>query len=214
MKICSKCRFEKPLDEFGNRSDTKDGKKTQCRECCNLTNSNWRKKSDKARETQRRWQKENREKVREYEARYWEKNPEKLKEKLSRNGKLYRQRYPERVAERDKRWRENNPEARKVIEKRFRSSHPNKSRDDARRRKALLKGVTSEKFTEQDIFNRWGTDCYLCNKPVDLDAPRQVGIPGWEVGLHLDHVIPLKENGPDIVENVKPTHGLCNLKKN
>jgi hypothetical protein len=212
-KACSKCGEVLPLEMFAKRSDTKDGRRSQCRSCRNKINGTWQR-TDTAKEYSRQWAKDNRDKVRKYEKRYWDKNPEKLKEKLVRNDKKYRERHPEKVRARIQEWQDNNPEKVKDKAKRYRDSHPNKSRDDARRRKALLLGVVSEKFTEQDIFDRWGTDCHICNEPVDLDAPRQVGAAGWEQGLHLEHVVPLKDGGPDTVENVKPSHGLCNLKKN
>jgi 5-methylcytosine-specific restriction endonuclease McrA len=53
----------------------------------------------------------------------------------------------------------------------------------------------------------------LCNTAVDLNAPRKSGIPGWEKGLHIDHFIPVSKGGPDTLNNVRPTHGLCNIRK-
>lgn len=42
---------------------------------------------------------------------------------------------------------------------------------------------------------------------------RRCGEPGWEDGLHLDHVVPLSKGGPDLITNVKPSHARCNLAK-
>lgn len=70
-----------------------------------------------------------------------------------------------------------------------------------------------EKYTNEDVFNRWGYDCHICGGAIDFDAPRAIRFAGWEYGLQMDHVIPLHKGGPDIVENVKPAHGICNLKK-
>lgn len=33
MKICSKCKIEKPFSEFGKHNQTKDGLKSRCKEC-------------------------------------------------------------------------------------------------------------------------------------------------------------------------------------
>jgi len=33
------------------------------------------------------------------------------------------------------------------------------------------------------------------------------------MGLHIDHVMPLSKGGPDTLENVRPAHGSCNVKK-
>ena len=59
----------------------------------------------------------------------------------------------------------------------------------------------------------YGSDCHICLNPIDLLAPRQPGIKGWEYGLHIDHVIPLSKGGPDTLGNVRPAHGSCNVKK-
>jgi 5-methylcytosine-specific restriction endonuclease McrA len=62
-------------------------------------------------------------------------------------------------------------------------------------------------------LNKWGSDCHLCKKPIDLQAPRATFQQGWESGLQLDHVIPISSGGPDTLENVKPSHGKCNIAK-
>ena len=63
------------------------------------------------------------------------------------------------------------------------------------------------------VLEVYGTDCHICKNPIDLDAPRKVGIPGWERALHIDHVHPLSKGGLDTIENVRPSHGKCNVIK-
>jgi 5-methylcytosine-specific restriction endonuclease McrA len=46
-----------------------------------------------------------------------------------------------------------------------------------------------------------------------MSAPRATGKAGWEMGLQIDHIIPIARGGADKLENVKPAHGLCNIKK-
>lgn len=213
MKQCLKCGELKDLESFGKRNDTKDGRRSQCRSCRNEVNNKWQQ-SEKAKESKNSWARENREKTREHEKRYWAKNPEKLKEKQARSDKKYREKYPEKVKKRAKDWAKRNPEKVKERYKRYRETHPNKSRDDAIRRRALELGVESVKYTEDEIFAKWGTDCHICGEPVDLTAPRQVGIQGWEMGLHLEHVLALSKGGADTPDNVRPSHGICNLRKN
>jgi len=31
--------------------------------------------------------------------------------------------------------------------------------------------------------------------------------------LHIDHLVPLAKGGSDTLENVRPAHGICNLRK-
>lgn len=75
--------------------------------------------------------------------------------------------------------------------------------------------VRSEKYTTQNILDKWGTVCYLCNEEIDLSIRRSFKdkTEGWQKALTLDHVIPLSEGGPDTPDNVRPTHASCNTKK-
>lgn len=82
------------------------------------------------------------------------------------------------------------------------------------RKRALKFGVDTEWYSPQQILDIYGTDCHICNKPIDLNAPRQAGKPGWENGLQIDHVMPLSKGGTDTVDNVRPAHGYCNNIKN
>lgn len=211
-KTCTSCGFEKILSDFGKRNDTRDGRRSQCKDCRNAVNGKWQK-SPKAKAYASQWVKDNPDKVKAYSDKYWKKNPDKLKAKRAKGEATWRKRYPEKAKAKSAKWRNNNPDKIKEIGKRFRESHPNKSRDDANRRRAKIQGVESVKYTEQDIFELWGTDCYLCSKPINLKAARQVGKKGWQDGLHLEHLIPITKNGPDTPQNVRPAHGLCNLKK-
>lgn len=86
-------------------------------------------------------------------------------------------------------------------------------RRNSSRRRALKFGGGVAPYTEAEVLEKWGTCCHLCGGEVDLDAPRSVGKIGWERGLHLEHVIDLALGGSDVIENVKPAHGKCNLKK-
>lgn len=81
------------------------------------------------------------------------------------------------------------------------------------RRRARLAEVEHEEYTSQIILDTWGTDCHICGEAIDLTAPRSVRYEGWENGLQLDHVIPISKGGPDIISNVKPSHGGCNRSK-
>ena len=78
------------------------------------------------------------------------------------------------------------------------------------RKRAIKMGVQTEWYSPMQIVELYGENCHLCNEPIDFDAPRQVGKPGWEKSLHIDHVVPLSKGGHDLIENVRPAHGYCN----
>ncbi len=61
--------------------------------------------------------------------------------------------------------------------------------------------ITSEPIRRQDIFDRDGGVCHLCNLPVDPT--------NW----HMDHVIPISRGGHHTADNVRTSHPLCNLRK-
>lgn len=125
-------------------------------------------------------------------------NPEKRKETSERCDKSYRARFPERIKAYNKRRYAETSEAWEAA---------------GRRRRARLAEVEHEEYTVQTILETWGTNCHICEEPIDLEAPRSVWYEGWEKGLQLDHVIPISKGGPDIISNVKPSHGGCNRRK-
>jgi hypothetical protein len=110
---------------------------------------------------------------------------------------------PELYKTRKKAWRSNNKDASRKINRK----HSNK-------RRALKLDNGYEEYTEEQVLELYGINCNICSLPIDLNAQRQVGKPGWENGLHIDHVVPISKGGPDMLSNVRPTHGLCNIIKN
>lgn len=82
------------------------------------------------------------------------------------------------------------------------------------RRIARKLGNGTEPYTTQQILEIYGVDCHLCGEPIDLNAPKATRYKGWELGLHLDHVVPVSKGGEDKIINIRPAHGLCNAKKN
>ena len=83
----------------------------------------------------------------------------------------------------------------------------------SRRTKARSLGVEYGYYTDQDVLDLYGTVCHICNEDIDLNAPRKCGDPGWEKGLHIDHVYPISRGGSATLENVRPAHGRCNVIK-
>lgn len=130
---------------------------------------------------------------------YWKLYKNKNSEKIKQTYSIYYSKNKEKIKEKGIRYHKNNPHS---------------SRENERRRRARLKKSIVIKYSEQDVLNIYGTDCYLCKNKIDLSASRKQGFGKWEMGLHIDHVIPISKGGGDIIENVRPSHALCNLKKN
>ena len=108
--------------------------------------------------------------------------------------------------------RENADKTREYNRKSYRKN-PNKAIIKARQRKIKMMGNGYEPYTLEQILEEYGQVCYLCELEIDLTLPRKIGVAGWEFGLHLDHVTPISKGGQDCLENVAPTHAICNLNK-
>jgi hypothetical protein len=117
---------------------------------------------------------------------------------------------PNRHREHNRRWRAANLAKTRTSSNEWRKRNLHKGRETERRRRARLVG---EPYTEADALAAYGVECHLCGEPIDLLAPRRIGRPGWERGLHLDHVLPIVAGGADSLENVRPAHGRCNVVK-
>ena len=75
MKICTKCKEQKPLEAFRKQSSTKDGLKYYCKECDNQTAKKYYEKNkSKIIEKVTEWQKSNPDKVKTYKKSYYGKN--------------------------------------------------------------------------------------------------------------------------------------------
>ena len=106
-----------------------------------------------------------------------------------------------------------NSEKEKLRERIYKKNNPHIKRESERRRRAKKFENGFEPYKETQVLEIYGKDCHICLRPIDLSAPRQPGLHGWEIGLHIDHVIPLSKGGPDTIDNVRPAHGSCNVKK-
>ena len=104
-------------------------------------------------------------------------------------------------------------EYQKEYNKEYKQNNPHKAREYERKRRALNQRNIHKPYTEDQVLKLYGSVCHICKEEIDLLAKRSPGVSGWEKGLHIDHVIPLSKGGPDTIENVKPSHGLCNIQK-
>ena len=116
----------------------------------------------------------------------------------------------DKARKRSAEWKKRNPRKAK------RSNHFNyiyrkdKYRNYERARRARKYGVGHHAYNLQQVLERYGVECWVCHTDIDLSLPR---IGHKTMGLHLDHLIPLIKGGHDKLGNIRPTHGVCNLRK-
>jgi 5-methylcytosine-specific restriction endonuclease McrA len=182
-KTCTKCGQNKPITSY--YPDPNTGRyRAACKLCCNsAVNAKRAKNRDAYRQTNLDYYYANKEQLNDYRRSKW---PELYQSKI---------------------------EYHKQKGKKYRTENPDKIAGIARRRRAKKRANGWEKYTEAEVLKLWGSVCHICGSQIDLTLPRRIGIQGWEMGLHIDHVIPISKGGPDKLSNVKPSHGICNAKK-
>ena len=159
-----------------------------------------------------------------YKAYWYQINKEKIKEKQKKYyktkknvykiyNKEYRKKNKEKFIKSNAKYREKNKEKISIYRKQYSLKNPEIDRNNSRRRRARKKSNQYSIYTEFEVLNKYGSTCYLCCLPIDLTAPRKCGTPGWQYGLHIEHVINIALGGPDTLDNVRPAHAICNLKK-
>jgi 5-methylcytosine-specific restriction endonuclease McrA len=115
----------------------------------------------------------------------------------------YRKNNPKKHSESNKKWYHENIDSAREINRRA-----------SRKRNALKKNNGVSFYTENEVIDIYGTKCHICKNEIDFLAPRRVGARNWQNSLHIDHVVPISKGGKDSIENVKPSHALCNIIKN
>jgi 5-methylcytosine-specific restriction endonuclease McrA len=182
-KTCTKCKQTKLTSEFYKDFNT-GGLRAACKSCVKKFNNDKRQANPESYRTQNlAYYYANKEQLNEYRRDKW---PE-----------IYNQTKSHRLAQQSQHRKEN----------------PHKVREFARKRRATKRANGWEKYTEAQVLDLHGAVCHICGDPIDLSLNRKIGTEGWEMSLHIDHVIPISKGGPDTLANVKPSHGKCNLKK-
>lgn len=123
-----------------------------------------------------------------------------------------------RLREYSNKWRLENIEKNQEIAKKYYEKlveeNSDKFRQAARKRRAIKLSNKIGTYTENEVLETYGSICHICGIAIDLKAPRTATKgKNWQLGLHIDHVIPLSKGGADNLDNVRPAHAHCNLKK-
>ena len=113
-------------------------------------------------------------------------------------------------------WQKKNKDKIKQYSKKYAASAKGKEayRKAAQLRRERISVNGKESWTLDEFLRKYAVVlCVECGDAIDLNAPRKAGEEGWERGLQIDHKIAIAAGGPDTLDNLSPTHGLCNLNK-
>lgn len=184
MKKCRICLVEKRLSDFTKDSRNKTGKSSKCTTCQHeYYKQSYLKNPDVKKKSEIKYRKKNLIAIKKKKADYY------LINKL-------------RLLQQKNIWTNNNLHKRRAV-----------ARKSANLRRARKLNNGFENYTENQVLDAYGLCCHICEKPIDFNAPRKAGILGWQFGFQIDHLIPISKGGPDRLDNVRPSHGVCNLTK-
>lgn len=181
LKICTKCHQEKPLSEFHRQITNQKGYAPRCKACDNPRRRHHYQENI---EYYHRLRKERYDPVvkHEHNQRYYQENSERMRE----YGHAYYEATKEIGRAQRKAWQQAN-----LL----------KCRQSNDKRRAIKRNATIGTVNYDNILERDGYWCYICEGTV---SPEQ---------LSFDHEIPLERGGAHSEENIRISHKICNSRK-
>lgn len=166
----------------------------------------YQKNSEALKKKARDWRRDNLEQALESSRRYRKENPEKVRALTDR----WIEENKDRYREGQRRYREEHRDEMREYLRQYYLDHPEKFEGYGRRRRALLRSLPSDGYTEEQVSETHGTICQLCNTEVDTELAW-----GRDDSPCIDHVHALAREGSpgDVIDNVRWAHALCNIKK-
>lgn len=198
-KICATCKIEKSIDQFPKHKGWADGHNIHCRDCENArSRAKYQANIEKERQRNRA---KPRESTRESNRKSYAKNRERINAER-------RERYAtdatwkEYHLKRSQMYVETHPEQKSATTSAYYYTHKIAYQERNMRRNAHKKKAVAEKVDYDLILAQYGGWCHICNQEI---------LPDQEI--NFDHVIPLDRNGTHAMENIRPSHGICNRRK-
>jgi hypothetical protein len=162
-KVCSKCKIEKPVEEFPKDSSKRDGLHNECKGC--------------RKERKVRYNKANSEKQKEYQKEYRKSNPDKIKEYQ----KDYRKANSDKLKEYDKEHYKKHSDKMKDSSRNWHKVNVDRSRAATGKRRAKKLGATPPWLTKEhlSVIRNFYTESKALEKATGIKH-------------HVDHIVPLQ----------------------
>ena len=219
-KACTKCREIKPLEEFGKRNSTKDGRRGECKVCIQAF--------------KRLWDAENKDAIRRYHENWRDNNPENYKAVAARTRKKALELGGEALREarrmRYREWLSANRSVAQAASANWRRNNPDKLKEYAA--KNTERKVWRDQYAKNPEASRAKTRRYQASKlracppwlthehhEQILQVYREAEAKTLETGQkhHVDHIFPLKGknfSGLHVPWNLQVLPAKENLSKN
>lgn len=203
LKICKKCKAEKPATEFHNRASAKDGLSHDCKVCARAANHEWRKSNpEKFAASKKAWAAKNAEAEKERKRKWYIAN----KEFSAERGRLWRKENPEKTEASRLKWANANPLSARARVKKWASANPDAIAANSRKRRSMKRGAVGT-HTAKDvshIFESQRGKCTGCQSNLKKSGNDK---------FHVDHIMPLSRGGSNDKYNLQLLCPLCNMRK-
>jgi hypothetical protein len=216
QKRCSKCSNTKDVSEFFKCKSSKDGYKSNCKDCSRKYNNKYRETNkDKVLLSHRLYNLFHKDEINNNNKKRYETEPEKRKQ-IQDN---YREKHRDEINRKNREAYKENPDRRKIFDAAYRNKYLDRIREKGReyakkfrdrdrdkkahyenKRRSLKKSAKGS-FTNQewiDLCNKYDNKCLCC---------------GEKKKLTRDHVVPLSLGGDNDINNIQPLCLSCNCSK-
>ena len=164
---------------------------------------NWSRKyiaenKEKIKKYLKEWRSGRKDKINEQARARYHKNKDKI---LAQKRKKYNDN-KEHMHEYQKQWRADHPDSVSKYLSKYQKNNLDKHAQKQHRRRAKIAQNGDDKYSVQDwknLCNTYGNKCLCCGKT--------------NIKLTVDHVLPIKMGGRNIIENIQPLCKSCNSKK-
>ena len=213
MKVCTKCKETKGLEEFNKNSKAKDGRDYKCKKCKKEYQKKYRQNNrDKIAEKAKKYQQNNRDKIAERKKKYDQKN----KVEIAEYGRKYRQKNKDKIAEKAKKYQQNNRDKIAEYGRKYRQKNPYQTQayslSNSARNRTKKKNIPIDfDFISTPNMLNWlkrQPRCECCNVEFDIGIKNGKGRPPNSPSL--DRFYPEKGY---VKGNVFLICGRCNILK-
>lgn len=205
-KICSKCKENKPLEEFYKHASTKDGKRPDCKSCVAAKSKKYRAKNkQQIAKRKKKYQENHKEKIAEYQKSYYTDN----KKELLKYHKKYQVKHTQRISKYQKNYYTDNKKELRNKQKEYFKTEKGKL--------AKIRSTYNRRSKKRNILNTLKS--IEANIIIFLQNYKCAN-PNCEHGRFFDglkpttdHIVPVNDGGPLIKENIQYLCQSCNSKK-
>lgn len=204
MKICTKCKIEKPKTEYRKDSKSKDGISHSCKQCRDAYNAAYRAANAESIAIKcREYQDRNRESIAAQKRKYNAENAAEIAEQT----RAYRDKNRSEIAAQKSAHYSKNKESISLRLKKYYESNREMFSAHGRARKARKKNAEGRHSASEVvvIFEKQRGLCANCKAALLMSGKQK---------YHVDHIMPLAKGGSNWPSNLQCLCPTCNLKKN